>query len=147
MISTKHPVVAAGAALLFTLSLTSCGGAPTNASEEDFCERVNAAAGEDFGKALNEGNWDRIAELTMKAAKAAEKIGTPEDIPDDAREGWQIQIDAAKNLDGDKLEKDYEASLEDPDAASEDDDPFTADLSDEDKKKVKAYTDYEAETC
>jgi hypothetical protein len=145
MTSTNRSLVIAGAAVLFSLSLAACGGAPTNASEKDFCERVNQKAGEEFSEAFADGDWDKIAEITKEHAEEAEEVGTPEGIPDDAREGWELQIDAAKNFDGDEIEKAFKESLANPDEAPED--PFTANLSKDDKEKVEAYTEYENKTC
>lgn len=145
MTPIKRSLAAAGAAALLSVGLAACGGAPSDASEKDFCEQVGEKAGEEFNEAFADGDWDKLAELTKEYAEEAEEVGTPEDIPDDAREGWEIQIDKAKNLDGEELEELYKKSLENPDEDSED--PFTADLSKEDKKKVEAYTEYESETC
>lgn len=139
MTPIKRPIAAAGAAVLLALSLSACGGgAPTDASKEDFCEVTqNESGGEEAFKAISEEDWDKAADLIKEQADEVEEVGTPEDIPDDAREGFEIQLDAAKSLDGDDIEK----------AFKDEEDPFEADLSDDEKDKVEAYSEYENETC
>lgn len=139
MTPIKRPLAAAGAAVLLALSLTACGGgAPADASVEDFCKVTQDEAGqEDFFKAIEDEDWDKIAELIEDQAAEVEEVGTPDDISDDAREGFEIQLEAAQGISADDIEK----------AFKDDEDPFEADLSDEEKKKVEAYTEYENETC
>ena len=144
MTPIKRTLAAAGAAVFLSVGLVACGGAPTDASEKDFCRQVNKGGGKEFDEAFADGDWDKIADLTKEFAEDAEEVGTPEDIPDDAREGWEIRIEKAKDLDGDEIEDLFKQSVEDPESAE---DPFTADLSKEDKKKVEAYNEYENETC
>lgn len=138
MTPIKRPLAAAGAAALLAITLTACGGAPADASVDDFCKATqDNSGGEEFFKAIEDEDWDKLEELIKEQADDIEEVGTPEDIPDDAREGFEIQLDAAKGISADDIEK----------AFKDDEDPFEADLSDEDKKKVEAYTEYENETC
>ncbi|HVK30143.1 MAG TPA: hypothetical protein VM575_17525 [Nocardioides sp.] len=138
MTPIKRPLAAAGAAALLALSLSACGGAPADASVEDFCKVTQDEAGqEDFVKAIQDEDWDKIEELIKDQADEVEEVGTPDDISDEAREGFEIQLDAAKGISADDLEK----------AFKDDEDPFEADLSSDDKKKVEAYTEYENKTC
>lgn len=138
MTPIKRPLAAAGAAVLLALALTACGGSPTNASEKDYCEAVNGINdNEDLIKAVTDEDWDKAADLLKDSAEEIEEVGTPEDIPDDAREGFELQLDASADISGDDLEK----------AFKDQEDPFEADLSGDEKKKVEAYNDYENETC
>lgn len=139
MTPIKRPIAAAGAAVLLALSLSACGGgAPTDASKEDFCDVTqNQEDGEKAFEAISEEDWDKAADLIKEQADKVEEVGTPDDISDDAREGFEIQLDAAKSLDGDDIEK----------AVKDEEDPFESDLSDDDKDKVEAYSEYESETC
>lgn len=139
MTPIKRPLASAGAAVLFALALTACGGgAPADASVEDFCKVTQDEAGQaDFLKAIEDEDWDKIADLIKEQADEVEEVGTPDDIPDDAREGFELQLDAAQGISADDIEK----------AFKDDEDPFEADLSDDDKKKVEAYTEYENKTC
>ncbi|WP_141004903.1 hypothetical protein [Nocardioides humi] len=135
----KRPLASAGAAALLALSLTACGGgAPTDASVEDFCKASqNTEAGQDFFQAIQDEDWDKVEDLVKKQAEELEKVGTPEDIPDDAREGFEIQLDAAKKVDADDIEK----------AFKDDKDPFEAEISKDDQKKAEAFNTYQSETC
>lgn len=138
MTPIKRPLAAAGAAALLALTLTACGGAPADASVDDFCKVTQDEGGqEDFFKAIEEEDWDKVEELIKDQADEVEEVGTPDDISDDAREGFEIQLDAAKGISADDLEK----------AFKDDEDPFEADLSGDEKKKVEAYNEYETETC
>lgn len=139
MSALKRPIAAAGAAVLLALSLAACGGgAPTDASVADFCAATQGNANdEEFTEAFTNEDWDKITELLKEQVENIEEVGTPEDISDEEREGFEIQIEAANDLSADDLEK----------AFTEEEDPFEADLSDEDKEKVEAYNAYESETC
>lgn len=126
------------AALALAVSLTACGGdgsgAPTDASEDEFC-----GVYEDAFKDIMEQGMDPEASDTemvgvMKdLAKKMEDVGTPEGIPDDAREGFEISIEAINDLPDDATQEDID-KLED-------------DYSAEDEEKVQAYNDYMTETC
>ncbi|TWH04708.1 hypothetical protein L615_001000000410 [Nocardioides sp. J9] len=140
MTPIKRPLAAAGAAVLLALSLSACGsdGAPTDASKADFCKVVNdEGGGEEAFEAASKGDWDKLLDLLKEQADEVEEVGTPKGIPDDAREGFEIQLDAVKDIDAKDLEKAVESQ----------EDPFEAGLSDADKKKIEAYEEYENETC
>lgn len=97
-----------GAGALVAGALVACGGpdgadAPTDAGVTDFCNAIG-----DLTTADPEDLVDGLAE-----------VGTPDGIPEDAREGFEIMIDEA-----------------------------TADeISDADQEKVNALIVYVAETC
>jgi hypothetical protein len=139
MTPLKRPLAGAGAAVLLALSLTACGGgAPADASVEDFCNAVQGDNDDEaLGKAVVDKDWDKVADLLKEQIDAVEEVGTPEDIPDDAREGFELQIDKAGDLSADDIEKAFEDQK----------DPFEADLSDDETKKIEAYTEYQTETC
>lgn len=137
----KRPLATAGATVLLALSLTACGGgAPTDASVKDFCKAATSGTGDDtFFKALQDEDYDKLADLIKNQVDELAEVGTPKDIPDDAREGFEIQLDAADGIDGDDVKKAFE---------SEDgEDPFQADLSKDEIKKVEAFAKYQSETC
>lgn len=141
MTPIKRPLASAGAAALLALSLSACGGgAPTDASVEDYCKVTqDEAGGEEFFKAIEDKDWDKVEELVKEQTDEVEEVGTPDDIPDDAREGFEIQLDTIKGLNADDFEEAFNENS--------DEDPFEKDLSDDEKKKVDAYTEYESETC
>lgn len=138
MTPLKRPLAAAGAAVLLALSLSACGGSPTDASVKDYCEATQGNSNdEEFTKALEDEDWDKIRDLVQEQADEVEEVGTPEDIPDDAREGFELQIEQAGDLSADDIEK----------AFKDQENPFEADLSKDEKKKIEAYTKYESKTC
>ena len=141
--SVKSPLAAAGAAVLLALSLTACGGSdagPKDASVKDFCKvvdgDVDSAA---FLKAYQDKDWNKVADLVKKQSEKAAKVGTPKDIPADAREGFEITIDAAKDVNGDDIKKAFEDG--------QNGDTFGNKISKDDEKKVKAFGEYQAKTC
>jgi hypothetical protein len=109
-----------GATLVLVTGATAgCGGSPDDASEADFCEAftsITEASG-DF-----DATRDGFAEL--------EDVGTPEGIPDDAREGFDIAVDLSDQADS---QADAERLAEELDA--------------EDDEKLAAFLDYTLETC
>ena len=139
MTRIKRPLVAAGAAALLALSLSACGGgAPTDASKKDFCEAVNDEDREkEYGEAALAEDYDKVADLLHEQADEVEKVGTPEDIPDDAREGFEITIEKAKDVSGDDIKK----------AAAEQNENLGVEFSKDEQDKVDAYDEYEAKTC
>ncbi|WP_377319970.1 hypothetical protein ACFJIY_14020 [Pimelobacter simplex] len=141
MLLPKRPLATAGAAVLLALSLTACGGdSPSDASVKDYCDAVRGDTNnEAFAKALEDKDYDKIVDLFKEQAEKVEEVGTPKDISDDAREGFEIQLDAIKDIDGDDVKKAFESNG--------DSDPFEDKISKDDKKKVEAYTKYESETC
>lgn len=138
MTPMKRPLAAAGAAVLLALSLSACGGgAPTDASEEEFCKNsLDVTASEDLLAALNDKDWDKAADEIHELAEKAEDIGTPEGMPDDAREGFELQLDQAKDVSADDLEEAFEKQ----------ENPFEED-EEENKDKYAAYNEYVSETC
>ncbi|GAA3669073.1 hypothetical protein GCM10022237_31220 [Nocardioides ginsengisoli] len=142
MSSIKRPLAVAGAAVLLGLSLSACGGGdgPKDASVKDFCNAVNGEADSAaFLEAYGKKDYDKLAELVKKQGERAAKVGTPKGIPDDARQGFEISIDAAKDVNGDDIKK----AFEDGDNA----DTFGTKISKDDEKKVKAFGEYQAKTC
>ena len=115
-------LVGAGLALMAG-GLTACGGsgddAPGDASSEDFCGSFAkvSRSGDDFDK-------------TKDAFQDLKDTGTPDNMPDDAREGFEILTDIATNADS---EKDATKKAED--------------LSADDEKKVTKFIAYTAKEC
>lgn len=93
-------------------------GPPEDASQEDFCAVALEAPGDDV---------DAIHDW---AAEMAE-VGTPEDIPDDAREGFELLVDTAKDISEEDLDNENFA------------DEFSADEED----AFTAYGGYVGEAC
>ena len=105
--------------LLVAGTTAACGGsAPTDASVEDFCHEYTQSNDDESGE---------------DAAKRLEETGTPKDMPDDARHGFEVIIKFAKKDDGDMSEDDKQKEYED--------------LSDGDKDDVDAFISYAADKC
>lgn len=102
MTRIKRPAAAAGAAVLLAFSLTACGGAPDDASEGDFCDAFKgvfdsllSAEGDTPTEDEWEGFQDAVGEL--------EDTGTPEDISDDERNGFEVFVEAVADADYDDV--------------------------------------------
>ncbi len=100
------------------------------ASAEDFCGAFQAFA-DDLSDVT--GQEENLGEILKEAAQRIEDVGTPDDIPDDAKAGLQLTLDEILALPDD-------ASIEDM-AGLEDE------FSDEDKKKTDAFSTYLEKTC
>ncbi|WP_296604940.1 hypothetical protein [Nocardioides sp.] len=129
------------AGLALAASMTACGGsddggagssAPDNASTSDFCDGFNGL----FEKVLAQGaSGDSSAMITALKDWAGdmEDIGTPSDMPDDARNGFELFIDQAKDLDED-------ATLDDLQNLGDD-------LSESDQADGEAFAGWTEKNC
>ena len=79
------------------------------------------------------GQEENLGEILKKAAQRIEDVGTPKDIPDDAKEGLQLTLDAIADLPDD-------ASVEDMGAPR-------GRFSEADKEKTDAFSEYLEKTC
>lgn len=132
MTRIKRPAVAIGSAVLLAFSLSACGGAPTDASKEDFCKTYSEQAGS--GEDIADDDFDAQADALNEYADNLEETGTPEDISDEARNGFDVLVEAFGEIDADDLEdEDAQKALEDKYEDDEDD--------------VNAFFEYAAETC
>jgi hypothetical protein len=115
--------------LLVGASVAGCsGGAPTDASEKEFCDSLTSVF-EDVD--LTDQPTEKEAlELIKSWAKDLDKVGTPDDIPDEAREGFELMIKEVAKL-----------------RAQEDFAQLDADLSESEKKAAEAFDTYTTETC
>ena len=106
------------------------GSDDKTASVDDFC-----GAFQDFYDDLEgvTGEEENLGEILKKAAKRIEDVGTPEDIPDDAKEGLQLTLDAINDLPDD--------------ASAEDMAGIEKEYSDAEKEKTDAFTEYLGKTC
>jgi hypothetical protein len=136
----KRYTAASSAAVLLALSLSACGGAPTDASTKAFCEAFNSST-DVFADIDPEGEPSEQAGKAVDAFKEyadkLEEVGTPEGISDEEREGFELIVDELGDLDEGEVEK----YLEDP--SGED----IAQVSEDDQKKVDAFTTYAGEEC
>lgn len=100
--------------------------APTSASSDVYCANyadvLRGASGEEPDAGAIKDFADQLAE-----------VGTPENISEEAREGFEIFIDTINDLPDDASA----AEIED----------FDPDISDEDDAKVDAFFEYTATEC
>jgi hypothetical protein len=108
------------AGLALVASLTACGGsdggsgsaAPDDASTDDFCGGFNGLFEKVLAQATSGDSSAMIAALKDWAGDM-EDIGTPSDMPDDARHGFELFVEQAKDLDEDATLADLEKLGED----------------------------------
>jgi len=130
---TRIQLPAVVGALLVALSLSACGGAPTDASKTEFCAAAaNRSWVDDLG---SDPDGEAIVDGLQKWGDELTEVGTPEGISDDARKGFEITVDYLGDLDPDDFEDlDDVGSLVD-------------DLSDDEQEKVDAFNEYVTESC
>jgi hypothetical protein len=106
------------------------GGDDKTASKDDFC----AAFQSFYDDLINVGDdEENLGKVLKDAADKIEDVGTPEGIPDDAKEGLGITLDAINDLPDD--------------ASAEDIAQIESDFSEDEKEKTDAFNDYLDETC
>ncbi|QYJ03470.1 hypothetical protein KUV85_14205 [Nocardioides panacisoli] len=151
MTSLKRSLALAGAAPILALSLTACGGggAPTDAAVEDFCN-----IGDELGTVFEDvadDDYEGFVDAAAQASETMEEIGTPEDIPDDARAGFESLSDALSDLDSQDVE-DSVKELTDATESGEDVDEQQIvsemfGIDDDDISDFEAFTEYTEESC
>jgi hypothetical protein len=116
-------LLAAAGLVLVAGTLTACGGAPDDASKADFCKAVEAAPSDDKPSQDDVDEW--VDELN--------DTGTPDDIDDDERNGFEVLVEALEDTDVDEIDDNsrFEDIVEDSD----------------DRKDVEAFFEYYAKTC
>ena len=116
-------LLAAAGLVLAAGTLTACGSPPDDASVGDFCQAVAAAPIQDEPSQDDIDEWHDTLDDT----------GTPEDISDDERNGFEVLVEA----------------LDDADVDDIDDDPDFNDVvkDSDDRKDIEKFFAYVAETC
>lgn len=131
------------AVLLVGAATAACGGgggAPGDASEDGFCEAANSLLTDlmpDDMSAPEVPSDEDMAQAVKDWGTRMEEVGTPEDIPDDAREGFeavlaQIEEIEASDFSAEKLEELGSGGAE---------------ASEEVQRQAEAFGDYVTETC
>ncbi len=143
---TRTRLTLSGAVLLVGAVTSACGGgsgggsgAPTDASEKDFCDTQTSLFTDLVGDTSNPQvpSNDDMAKAVKGWADKLEKVGTPEDIPDKARAGFEATVEQAKDIDADdfsidKLEELSQGGL---------------DASKDAQAEATAFSDYLTKTC
>ena len=110
----------------------SAGGPPTNASAEEFCgtflDLIQQAseAGEEIS------DEDAIA-LAKDLADTLSEVGTPEDMPEDARRAFETAIEKIQAIPDDATQDEMQAA--------------SADLTEAEKVDQEALSTYITDTC
>ena len=133
-------------ALLVGAATSACGGggagggAPTDASEKEFCQTQSSLLEDLMPADMTNPELpsdEKMAEAVQDWATKIEEVGTPEDISDDARKGFEAIVEQANEIDAAdfSIEK-----LEELEAGGKD-------ASAEAKKQADAFEKYLTETC
>lgn len=116
-------------AALAALSLAACGGgAPDDASTEEFC----ATWTDSRGNTLDE---------VRETAERLEGVGTPEDADGAARDGFEVFVEALGELDQDELEALDQVAADDASLAE------LYGISEDEAADVVAFFDYANGAC
>ena len=142
--STRTRLALSSAVLLVGAVTTACGGggsgAPADASEEEFCDAQSSLLEdllpEDMTTPEMPSNED-MAQSVQDWGAEIEEVGTPEDIPDAARAGFEAVVEQAKDIDPADFDTEKLEELE----------MGGADASAEVKEQAQAFSDYLTETC
>ena len=107
---------------------------PTDASAEDFCEAQETLFADlDLGSG-DEPTSDDVAKSLADWADAVEEVGTPADMPDDARAGFERVVELAREAAPEDFDEDGIPALPE-------------ELSEKSRAQSRAFTEYVAETC
>ena len=106
-------------------------GGKSAPSTDEFCGALKDFQ-DDFGEADPTKDLKGYIKSLKDAAEKLEDVGTPDNMPDDAKEGLDLTLEKIKDIDDD-------ATMED---LSE-----IGDVSDEDQKKIDALDKYIDKEC
>lgn len=137
MTPIKRPMAAAGAAVLLSLSLSACGGYPTDASKKDFCAALGDIAEVSSsieGDEPTEKEWERI----QGSYEDLGDVGTPDGIGEDERNGFEVIVDAITDLDYDEAKKSF---------GEEDGSDDIPGVSKDEEKDAEKFFTYAGTTC
>lgn len=126
--------LAAATLALVAGTTAACGadGPPADASTEDFCKVFDDFYAELQDLGAESETADQVQALKDTGEELAE-VGTPDDIPDEAREGFELAIQTIEDLPDDATEEEI-SKLEE-------------DFSDAEQEQSDAFDDYLSETC
>lgn len=124
-------LVLVGGSAVACSGATGEGGAPTDASQDDYCASYQSLFS-DMSTMTDATDREIIAQI-KDWATTMEETGTPEDIPGDARAGFETTISLINELDEDAQPEDFEKIDED--------------LTEEETAQVDEFDTYTTETC
>lgn len=108
-------------------------GAPEDASMSDFCAAFNGLFDQVLSQASPGADSAAMARALRSWAEDIEKVGTPPEMPDDARHGFELFVDQARKID-------EHASLQDLEKLGEG-------LSEADRADGQAFNDWTRDNC
>lgn len=142
MIRTRLSMTAV--AFLVGAITSACGGggagAPSDASTSDFCDSQSSLLEDLVFDALGKPKVpteEEMAKVVKSWGAKLEEVGTPEDIPDDARKGFEAVVQQATEIDPSDFSVE---KLEQLEGGGED-------ASAEASKQATAFSDYLIDTC
>lgn len=142
--NTRARLTLTSAVLLVGAVTSACGGggsgAPTDASEEGFCEAATSLVTDLIPEDLSNAEMPTEADMAQAVkdwGAELEEVGTPEDISDEARAGFEDIVQQAKDLDAADFSLD---NLDELQAGGED-------ASAEVKEQAEAFSTYLTDTC
>lgn len=131
--------------LLIGAAASACGGgagggAPTDASEKEFCQTQSSLLEDLLPEDMANPELpsdEQMAKAVKDWGAKLEEVGTPDDIPDDARKGFEAVVEQANEIDASdfSIEK-----LEELEAGGKD-------ASAEAKKQAASFEKYLTDTC
>lgn len=107
------------------------GGPPTDASEKEFCTSLTSLFA-DLGSMTDASDADTIKAIKTWG-KGLEEVGTPENISDEGRKGFELITEQVAELDEGDTTEDF-AQMD-------------AELSESENKAVDAFDTYTTDTC
>jgi hypothetical protein len=132
------------AVLLVGAVTAACGGggsgAPGDASEDGFCEAANSLLTDLMPEDLSTPEVpsdEDMAEAVKDWGSRMEEVGTPEDISDDARAGFEAVLDQIEDIEASDFSAENLEELGDG----------GAEASEEVQRQAEAFGDYVTETC
>lgn len=119
----------ASSTALVALVLVACSsGPPDDASVEDFCDTWTA-------------DRDGSTEEMHQAAERLDEVGTPDDIDDAPRAGFEVFVDAISDIDQEQLEQ-LDQAIADSASLAE-----IYGISEDEAADVVSFFDYANGTC
>lgn len=121
-----------GAAALAAAALTACSSenSPTVA---EFCDVVNDT--EPY-EGIAPDAYDELAVALKEHVEAVEQTGTPEEMPEDARDGWQTTVDRVNELSVEEIAELYRTR-----------ELIEGSFDEDESALYDAYQDYEGQAC
>ncbi|GCD90081.1 hypothetical protein [Nocardioides sp. LS1] len=138
--TVRSRVALAASALVLAGSLTACGGgggdkasdAPASASKDEFCTAYNSLFDAFKDNTSAPSDSETVKAIKDWAAKMKE-TGTPQDIPDDARRGFEAIIDTVAKIKDDATQDEIKA--------------LTGALNSSDQKDTEAFGTWATDLC